>query len=366
MYFDNAATTPISKNVKENMDTIFSNFANPTSSHKAGIDVRNRLDDIREKIVDIAGNRSSSVIFTSGASESNYQVIKSITEKHIGKKKHIITSDYEHDSVKKHFKDLEKQGMEITYLKPVNSVILKKDIIQAIKENTILISIIHVNNEIGAINSLDLSDIENKEIVYHADCAQSFGKINIDMKKNGIDIITFSGHKFGALKGVGGIIGNKRLIKPIFYGGEQEYSLRAGTQNTPGILSVGLSIDSIYKHGFEKVKTINEKFRYELGKIGGIFLKENITSPYILAVSFEGVPSEILSNFCSNKGLYVSYGSACNSEKNNISNSFKYGFGEELSPYVVRISFSPQNTMEEAEKAISIIKSGVEYIRRLI
>ncbi len=366
MYFDNAASSIVSKSVRENMEEIISEFANPTSSHRLGIDIRNKIDTIRKKIIDISGDNSSNVIFTSGASESNYQVIKSVTEKYWNKKKHIITSDYEHDSVKNHFKFLEENGFEITYLKPVDSRIRKEDILSAIKPNTILISIIHVNNEIGIINDIDLSEIKDKGIIYHTDIAQSFGKLHIDMKKKGVDLITFSGHKFGALKGIGGIVGNTKLIKPIFHGGSQEYGLRPGTQNTSGILSVGLSLDDINESDFEKVKKLKDKFIYELTKIGAIFIDNKDTSPYILPVAFKGIPSEVLSNYCSNNGLFLSYGSACNSEKSKLSNSFKYAFGTENAPYVIRLSFSPQNTLEEADKAIEIIISGVEYIRSLI
>ncbi len=371
IYLDNSATTkPHEEVAKKIFEMNCEIFGNPSSFHKIGLDANKELTNARSAVAKALSCESDEIIFTSGATEANNLAIFSAvkTNRHKGKK--IVSTLVEHESVFQTMKHLEEDGFEVVYLKPDKFGKISKDKIkEAVDKNTILVSIMFVNNEVGAIN--DVFDIKNivKEVnspaFIHVDCVQAFGKIEVNTKKLGADFVSVSAHKIHASKGVGALYINKNAqskFKPRTFGGEQEWRLRPGTQAVSLIAGFGVACDKIDLNNFEKAKALTSHLKDELTKINGVKINSaDDASPYI--VNFY-VPTfmtsqTIVQHLSSKYEICVSNGSACaKGKKSHVLTAMN------LAPKVIersiRVSVSEYTTLDEIDAFIKAIKDIVK------
>ena len=377
IYLDNAATTKPSKEVIEAISKsmeIF--FANPSSSHKLGLECQKELDSCRQQIAKTINCQADEIYFTSSASEANNLIIKGLVREGT----ELITTSFEHSSSKNTAKFLEDSKSKVTYL-PVdsNGFINIDNLKNSINKNTALVSIIFVNNEVGSIQNLQAIGEIIKQLSprakFHVDAVQGYGKLPIDVKAMKIDALTVSAHKINGPKGVGFCYLAKGVNPiPLIHGGAQEKGLRAGTENLPGIIGLTTAAKNIIEkesENFLKVNEIKEYMIKRLNEIDNIKINSpvaNSFSPYLLNVSFIGVRGEVLSNFLENENIFVSTGSACTSKsKSGFAGSYVLK-AMKLAPKEVegalRFSFSPDNTKEEIDITIETLKKGLKLLRR--
>lgn len=373
IYFDNAATTKPDKDVlacflKENEEC----FGNPSSRHAFGRESNKRLENARNSILkDLGIENTHRVIFTSGASESNNLAIKGVSKYYFRRGKRIITTNVEHPSVLETFKSLENEGFEVIYL-PVNKdgVIEPETLEKEMNKDTILVSIMATNNETGSNNDIEvLSSIVHKfpKAFFHVDVTQAIGKRELPYEK--IDLFSFSGHKIHGLKGTGALILKKNitLLRQID-GGDQEYFFRAGTDNTPGDVSLALALHKVtinLNENAKKAKEISSYLREELAKEDEIMINSPLdASPFILNVSLKKKKASVITEALSHEGIYVSSVSACNSKGEPISYVLEaMGCDKGRAMNSIRLSFSNENSLEEAK---SFLKTFNEIIERTI
>ncbi|MDM1755693.1 cysteine desulfurase [Acinetobacter towneri] len=348
IYLDFAASTPLLPSVKKELFRAFEEeYANPSSAHKLGRSSFEKIEKVRAFIAESIGAYKSEIIFTSGATESNNLAIKGYVLANQKKGKHIITSSIEHKCILSICNFLEKEhGYEITYIAPQkNGVMDAQDVIAAMREDTVLVSIMHVNNELGSIQpiaSIGQACFE-RDIRFHVDAAQSYKKLPIDVDELNIDFLSISAHKIYGPKGIGALyIRDLRetRIKPVIHGAGQEYGLRGGTLATPLILGFGAAVeDQTIEDSFEEVSKINSLLRAKVIEIGGIINSpEAHHIPHILNIR---LPNFDASNFVTNSDFLCSQGSACSSM--NIEMSYvlrEIGLSFEESQSSIRVSFN--------------------------
>jgi cysteine desulfurase len=290
--------------------------------------------------------------------------------------KHLITSSIEHPSVLVTMKYLEEQGFRVTYL-PVdsNGIIKLNKLEEAICEETILVSIMYVNNEIGSVQPIDkISKIikdKNPNTLYHVDAIQAFGKYKIFPKKQNIDMLSISGHKINGPKGVGAVYINEKVkMKPIIFGGGQQKGMRSGTENVPGAAGIGLAVKKSYENFNEKIEMLYELKQYfieEISTIEGITINgkfDKESAPHIVSISFDDVRSEVLLHALESKEIYVSAGSACASNKPAVSQTLKaIGVKKELLDSTIRFSFSCETTKEELTYCLDGLREILPKLR---
>ena len=376
IYFDNSATTRCSDAAVAIMqEALQVNFGNPSSLHSLGYRGKDYLKESREIISGILKCQPKEIYFTSGGTEGNNLAIKGGVEakKRLGN--HIITTKIEHASVLNPVKALEKQGFQVTYLGTDEyGVIDLEELKNAIRPDTILVSIMMVNNEIGALQPIEeackIVKKANPEILFHTDCIQSFGKMSIVPKKLGIDMLTVSGHKIHGPKGSGFIyIKDKVRVVPQILGGGHENGMRSGTENVPAIAGLGAAVQEAYDNLEENrahMYALRDKLIAGLSEIPEVkingHLDEN-SAPHIVSVSIKGnrTKAQVMLNALQDSyGIYVSAGSACSSNKPAISETLKsIGLEKELLEKTIRFSFCPKNTLEEVEEAIKALKDLV-------
>jgi cysteine desulfurase len=365
IYLDNSATTKIDPQVvKEMIPYLEEYYGNPSSLYHHGQISRRVIDRSREIISQYIGSDIQEIIFTSGGTESNNLAIRGVSLALKNKGRHIITTEIEHDSVMNTIKNLE--GFNITYLKPdKNGVISEEDLDKEIQDNTILVSIIYANSEIGTIQNIKaLSNIAHKKgILFHTDAMQAAKYLDINVENLGVDLMTFGAHKINGPKGIGALyIKRETPIKPYLFGGSQEYNMRAGTENVAGIVGFGKAIEilshNIYKR-IEKVKNLRDKFENTLKDIGNI--KFNSTAknrmPHLTNVYFKNILSESMLVQLDLNNIAASAGSACSSLSIEPSHVLKaIGLTDYEAKHSIRFSLGHENTLEEIEKTIQIIK----------
>jgi cysteine desulfurase len=366
-YLDNAATTKVSDKVAGTVNKVMTiDYGNPSSMHIKGMQAENYVKEARKKIAATLKCRPEEIIFTSGGSESNNMALIGSALANSRRGKHIIASAFEHASVSNTLLFLESLGFQISFA-PVDSLghVKKDELINMIKDDTILVSIMYVNNELGAkqdIAALSKAVKEKKpDIIFHSDCIQSYGKYKINPAKEGIDIISVSGHKIHGPKGTGFIyIKDKTKIKPIIYGGGQQNGFRSGTENVPGIAGLAQAAADIYENHdvkIEEMYSLKQWFVKEMSATKG-FRVNCITddihecAPHIVSVSMEGVRAEVMLHALEERGVYVSSGSACSSNHPGISGSLEaVGILNSLLDSTLRFSFSVNTTLEELKYA---------------
>lgn len=365
IYLDYASTTPVRQEVLKAYTTILNTYyGNSDSLHTLGREVSKLLEQSRTQIAQLFHVSSDELIFTSCASESNNMAIKGFALKNSHRGKHIITSSVEHSSVLKTMQQLEEVfGFEVTYL-PVNqSGIVEPEILKkALRKDTILVSLMYVNNETGAINPIEtLFEVihQNSRAVFHCDCVQAIGKIKVDVSF--MDMATFSAHKIYGLKG-SGLLYKKQNIQllPLLSGGQQESGMRAGTSNAPAYIvlakTLRLALEE-QEESYHHVKKLNEYMREQFSQMDDIVVNSDCSSsPFILNISCLRVGSEIMLNALNKKGFAVSAQSTCSSKNKARSHVLlAMGLGEQRATHAIRISLSLHTTKDEIDAFIKAV-----------
>lgn len=378
IYLDNSATTKPYKEVVDKMlQALTEDYANPSSLHRKGIEVEKNIKLIRQNIAKSIGAKDKEIYFTSGGTESNNTIIRGIANLNKKRKNHIISTVIEHPSVLNTLKDLELEGFEITYLNvDENGKIDLNELKESIKPSTCLITIMHVNNEIGSIQPIAeigkyLKTLDEK-VYLHVDAIQSYGKINFRPSKYNIDFMSVSGHKFHGPKGIGFMyIKENNRLKPLLTGGGQEIGIRSGTENVPGIYGLGEAVKIINQDlnaVIEKISKLKDMLKREIvNNIDDI----KVNSPedgvcHILNISFRGVKGEVLLHYLEQKGIYVSTGSACSSKKKGSHVLNAIGLKPDEIEGAIRFSLSDTNSEDQIKKVVNILKESVNDLRMII
>jgi len=367
-YLDNNSTTPIDPRVLEAMlPFLKDNFANSSSTHHFGQSINEKAKEAREQIADFINADSNEIIFTSGATEAINIAIKGVAESYSSKGKHIITVSTEHKAVLDTCKDLERKGFEVTYL-PVqkNGLIDLTELEQAIRPETILVSVMHVNNETGVIQPIkEIADIVHKNgALFMTDATQAVGKIVIDVDDWGVDLLCFSGHKMYAPKGIGALYvrqrGNKVKLTPQIHGGGHEQGLRSGTLNVPGIIALAKAYEIASQEMKQNEKTISDlrnELETELLKLPNTSLNGDSAKRIYNTtnICFKGQDANVLIGRM--KNIAVSNGSACSSAVVEPSHVLKaMGFSDDDAFSSLRFSLGKYNTIEDIEAVVKKIK----------
>lgn len=377
-YFDNSATTKVLDCVKDAVvDAMCVNYGNAAAKHRKGVEAENLIREAKKAITDTLKVQEKEILFTSGGTESNNTALigTALANRRAGK--HLITTGVEHPSIYNTMSFLEKMGFEVTYL-PVDHLghISLEDLEKAIREDTILVSVMYVNNEVGAVEPIEaISQCikkKNPKTLFHVDAIQAYGKYKIRPKKQGIDLLSVSGHKIHAPKGVGFLyIRDGVKIRPILFGGGQQKGMRSGTENVPGCVGLGVAAREAYKDfdaRIEKLYTLRERLIAGLKPLGGVTIngsEDRTNAPQIVSASFEGVRSEVLLHALEDKGVYVSSGSACSSNHPGISGTLKgIGVKKELLDSTIRFSLGDLNVEEEVDYAIGVLGELLPVLRR--
>jgi cysteine desulfurase len=380
IYLDNCSTTKPREEVIEDMVyALREEYGNPSSLHRMGFNIEKRIEEIRNNIASYLKVNRDEIYFTSGGTESNNMAIQSVVNKYSRIGQHIITTKIEHPSVLNVLKYYEEKGYDITYLEVDNiGIISLEQLKESLRQDTILLSVMLVNNEIGTIQPIN--EIKNilkerkSNALIHVDGVQAFGKIPVDLENWGIDTFSFSGHKIYGPKGIGGLYVSKNLkLNPIIFGGNQERGFRSGTENVPGIIGLGKAVEIMGKNFEKENNHVNEiklyftkRLREEIDYIHINSPIDNNSSPYILNVSFEFVRGEVLLHYLEDKGIYVSTSSACSSKGTDKSHVLKaIGLSDMEIEGAIRFCFSYENTKEEMDYTIEVLKKSVEEIRQI-
>lgn len=326
IYLDNNATTPVLPEISRIIaKSLSSNYANPSSLHSYGVSAGEEVLSVRKKIGDKLGCRADEIIFTASGSESNNLLIKGAVFANSSKGRHLITSSIEHPSVLNTFAFLERQGFSVSYLEVDEEGVVQPEVLKnAITNETILISIAHVNNEIGTIQPIEeLSEISG-DILFHTDAVQSFLKVDLNFSTSNIDMASFSGHKIHAPKGIGFAYCKKSIVlEPLIHGGQQEYGLRAGTENLPYILALGYAVDDTRDEHVAHMKFLQQYVMRKLKAMPGIRINgpQDLDQRVCSNINFASysLEGEVILRKLSQKNIFVSTGSACSSKYSRVS-----------------------------------------------
>lgn len=389
IYLDNSATTRPFNEVREIMNSSMDvDFGNPSSMHNLGVVSENYIKKAKEQVAKTLKCKESEILFTSGGTESDNMAIIGGCRANARVGKHIITSSIEHPAILETCAFMEKQGYEVTYL-PVgkDGRVKIDDLKAALRKDTVIVSIMHVNNEIGSV--MPLEEIgkavkeNNPSTLFHVDSVQGYGKYRINPKKLNIDLLSISGHKIHGPKGIGVLyIADKTKISPIIFGGGQQKAMRSGTENVPGIAGIGLAAEIIYSDFDEKMNRLYELKQYfvsELLKIENVSVNglirnasdgsdiESIkmTAPHVVSASIKGVRAEVMLHSLEDKGIYVSSGSACATNKPSISATLKsIGLPAELLDSTIRFSMSVETTREDIDYTLDVLNELIPQLRK--
>lgn len=381
IYLDNAATTkPYEEVANIVASTMLHTYGNPSSLHKKGMDAENMLKEASSFFARQLGALPEEIIYTSGGTESNNTAIIGATMAYKRQGDKIITSAIEHPSVKEVFHYLQDQGFEvITIGVDENGVICLDELQEAIDDKTLLVSIMHVNNEIGTIQPIqkigEIIKAKNKETLFHVDAVQSFGKLPIHVKRAKIDFLSCSAHKFHGPRGVGLLYKNKAVrMQSLVYGGGQQKNIRSGTENVPGIIGAYKAAEMTISHQEEMMAHMKACKQYLAEAIlseipdtwiNGPSIEESV--PYILNIGFKDVRSEVLLHVLEDEGIYVSSGSACSSHKKEKGGVLiAIGNNTKQLDHAVRFSFSYETQIEDLEKVVEVLKRQIPLLRRYI
>ncbi len=373
IYLDNSATTKVCREAADAMMKMLTeNYGNPSSLHKKGIEASKALENAREHIADALSCSKDEIYFTPSGTAANNTAIFGAVNANKRRGNRIITTSLEHPSVNECMKKLEEQGFEVIRLKPdINGAFSPAELMNAINSKTILISIMAVNNEIGTINPINQIKSAlrrvNSQALIHVDAVQGFGKIPLNPAKTGIDLMSVSAHKIHGPKGAGALYIRKGLkIHPYLVGGGQEKGMVSGTEPIPAIIGFGEAVRALPNVTAElaHIKELRDYFVREVVKIGGVHINSPADAlPYIINLSVTGVPSQTIVNSLSEKGIYVSAGSAC--KKGHRSEVLTaIGLDGKLIDSAIRISLSRYTTKSDMDEVVSAIDSIAKRIRR--
>ena len=377
-YFDNSATTRCYPEVAEIVvKTMTEDFGNPSAMHLKGVEAEKYVREAAQTLAKILKVNEKEIIFTSGGTESNNLALFGGADANKRSGNHIITTSVEHAAVGQPAERLEQMGYEVTIV-PVDhrGVVQLEALEKALRPDTILVSTMYVNNEVGAVMPVEeiakLVHEKSPKALYHVDAIQAFGKYRIYPKKAGIDMLSVSSHKIHGPKGVGFLyINEKARIQPQILGGGQQAGMRSGTDNVPGIAGLGVAAKMVYTDFDKKIEHIYQlKERLAEGflklpdvRLNGMEIREG--APQILSASFLGVRSEVLLHTLEEKGIYVSAGSACSSHKRKAAGTLSaMGMEAAQRESTLRFSFSEENTFEEVDYVLEVIGQVLPMLRR--
>lgn len=378
VYLDNSATTKVFPEVAELMTRIMcDDYGNPSSMHMKGVQSEQYVRYAKETLAKLLKVQEKEIFFTSGGTESDNLAILGCAGANVRSGKHLITTKIEHPAVLETFAYLEKQGFEVTYLGvDKNGIVRLEDVEKALRPDTILVSVMHTNNEVGSLQPVEqigaLIKRYNPKILFHVDAVQGFGKFRIFPKKMNIDLLSVSSHKIHGPKGVGFLyIGEKVKIHPIIFGGGQQKGMRSGTENVPGIAGMAKAAEMVYTDLDEEVERIYNLKQYFVENITAI---DNVSvngyigrscAPHVVSVSVRGVRSEVLLHALEDKGIYVSAGSACASNHPKISETLKaMGVEKDLLDSTIRFSFGVLTTKEEIDYTLQAMYDIIPMLRK--
>ncbi len=377
-YLDNSATTRCYEEVRDLVvKTMMEDYGNPSAMHLKGVEAEKYVKEAAKKIAATLKVQEKEIYFTSGGTEGDNWALLGTAMAKQRQGKHIITTVFEHSAVSAPLAWLEEQGYEITRI-PVDEEgnLSLEQLREAVRKDTILVSTMYVNNEMGAVVPVEeigkIVKEKNPAALYHVDAIQAYGKYRIYPKRMGIDLLAVSGHKIHGPKGVGFLyISEKAKIRPLILGGGQQGGMRSGTDNVPGIAGLGAAAERIYRDleaNTEQMRKLKLYFAQELGKIENVKIngpKPEQGAPHILNVSFLGVRSEVLLHTLEEMGIYVSAGSACSSHKRTGSSTMAaLGLSPEQKESAVRFSFSEFTSKEELDYTLEALKKVLPMLRR--
>lgn len=382
-YLDHAATTPVFPQVREIMDRVMGeDYGNPSSKHTKGMIAEQYVKEAREEIAKALKCQPKEIVFTSGGTEANNMALIGTARANRREGRHIVTTRIEHASVHEPLAYLEEMGYEVTYL-PVgpDGRVTPEAVEQAVREDTILVSVMYVNNEVGSIQPIgeigDMLHRINPKILFHVDGIQAFGKMRIHPGKLGIDLLSVSGHKFHGPKGVGFLyVRNGAKIHPILFGGGQQNGMRSGTENVPGIAGLKVAVEMIFQEHQRKREHL---FALKRQLVSGLEELEGVTvhaledvsledtAPHIVSAGFAGIRSEVMLHALAQEGVYVSSGSACSSNHPELSGTLQaIGVGKDLLDSTLRFSFSVNTAEEEVAHALDEVGKLLPTLRQFI
>lgn len=379
VYLDNSATTRAFPEVGELVYKVMcQDYGNPSSMHRKGVEAEHYIKNAKEILAKILKVNGKEIFFTSGGTESDNLALIGAARANRRMGNHLITSSIEHPAILNTMRYLEEEeGFRVTYL-PVdaNGRIRMDALREALCQDTILVSIMYVNNEVGSVQPIEeavrVVKSYNPRILFHSDAVQGFGKYHIYPKRVGIDMLSVSGHKIHGPKGTGFLFINEKVkIKPIIYGGEQQRNIRSGTENVPGIAGLGLAAKMTYQDLNMKVALMRELKTQFLEGISGIEyttvhgLTDENSAPHIISVGIAGVRSEVLLHALEDRGIYVSSGSACASNHPGISGVLReIGAEQEYLDATLRFSMSEFTTKEEIDYTLETLYNCVPMLRK--
>lgn len=379
VYLDNSATTRAYDCVGDLVRRVMcQDYGNPSSMHAKGVQAEHYIKETKEILAKLLKVKDKEIVFTSGGTESDNLALIGAARANRRRGNHLITSSIEHPAILNTMRYLEEEeDFRVTFLPVDRYGRVKLEALQeALCPETILVSIMYVNNEVGSVQPIrqaaDMVKAYNKDILFHVDAVQGFGKYRIYPKKEKIDMLTLSGHKIHGPKGTGALyIGEQVKIKPIVFGGEQQKNIRSGTENVPGIAGLGLAAKTIYDGLEEKVdrmRALKARFIDGVQKLDDITIHglcDETSAPHIISVGFAGVRSEVLLHALEEKGIYVSSGSACASNHPAISGVLKgIGAQKEYLDATLRFSMSEFTTEEEIDYTLETLYNLVPVLRR--
>lgn len=378
IYLDNSATTMAYPEVGDLVRKVMcEDYGNPSSMHAKGVAAERYVKEAKERLAKLLKVQEKEIFFTSGGTESDNLALIGCARANWRRGNHLITTGIEHPAVLNTMRYLEEEGYRVTFL-PVDSS--GRASLEALKEalcpETILVSMMYVNNEVGSVQPVQeaasLVKAYDQNILFHVDAVQGFGKYRIYPKRIKVDLLSLSGHKIHGPKGIGALyIGEHVKIQPIVFGGEQQKNIRSGTENVPGIAGLGLAAKMIYQDLDEKVermRKLKQRFVEGVGEIPDTVvhgLCDETSAPHIVSVGFAGIRSEVLLHALEEKGIYVSSGSACASNHPQISGVLRgIGAGREFLDATLRFSMSEFTTAEEIDETLRTLYNIVSMLRR--
>ena len=378
VYLDNSATTRCLESVANIVAKVMcEDYGNPSSMHMKGVQAENYVKMARMVIAKNLKANEKEIFFTSGGTESdNWAIIGAAMANHRAGN-HLITTCIEHPAVLRTMEYLETQGFQVTYL-PVDEFgrIRLQDLENALTPNTILVSIMHTNNEIGALQPIaeagNIIKRYNPNIVFHVDAVQGYGKFRIAPKKMGVDMMSVSGHKIHGPKGIGFLYINEKVkIKPVSYGGGQQKGMRSGTDNVPGMAGLAKAVEEVYQSlekDVEHLYALKEYFINGLLQIPDVKINGYTgfdSAPHIVSVSIRSIRSEVMLHALEDRGIYVSAGSACSSHKATTSATLRaIGVEKDLLDSTIRFSFSIFTTREEIDYTLKVLYDIIPMLRK--
>lgn len=378
IYFDNSATTKPYKEVLNSFIKVSEDFfGNPSSLHRIGGQAEKLLQQARSQIANLLNVKETEILFTSGGTESNNLAVKGVALAHRERGRHIITTGMEHASIYNAMEQLQTLGYEITYIQPDSHGFISTEAVEKeMRDDTILVSVIHVNNEVGTIQPIEqIGSMLKKypKAVFHVDHVQGVGKVPLDLHKAGIDLCTISGHKFHGVKGTGALFVKDGIrLSPLFSGGNQEWKQRSGTENVAGMVAMAKALRMTLEHRKEKLNQMIaalERLRDGISQIKEITIhtpNEN-SAPHILNFSVNGLRAETFVHALEEKDIYVSTTSACSSKKKVASKTLlAMGVAADQAESAIRISLSYSNTVIEAEQTVKAIAETVKHLSEVL